>query len=85
MQRETRMIMEDGAAFHTLNFNNMTIETYQRATSLYMKIQRHKDYLETMIGDVEQAATKAQKAIAIRRVETQKQIIREAEAEFEKL
>lgn len=79
------MIMEDGAAFHTLNFNNMTIETYQRATSLYMKIQRHKDYLETMIGDVEQAATKAQKAIAIRRVETQKQIIREAEAEFEKL
>lgn len=63
----------------------MTIETYQRATSLYMKIQRHKDYLETMIEDVEQAGTKAQKAIAIRRIETQRQIIREAEAEFEKL
>lgn len=50
-----------------------------------MKIQRHKGYLETMIEDVEQAGTKAQKAIAIRRIETQRQIIREAEAEFEKL
>ena len=63
----------------------MTIETYKQATSLYMKIQRHKDFLETMTEDVEKAGTKAQKAIAIRRMETQKQIIREAEAEFEKL
>lgn len=63
----------------------MTIEAYQRATRLYMKIQRHKDFLETMTEDVEKAGTKAQKAIAIRRIETQRQIIREAEAEFEKL